>query len=285
MRNIKRILFFLLLPAFIISLCSCAAFNSERFSEETSLTDPYGGVIPVYEDVELSVFDPEMFISDENGRMFYNDENINYYTGIDVSSFQGDVDYDAVKNDGIDFVILRAGFRGYGPEGSVNSDASFFDNYEKAKNAGLKIGVYFFSQAVDTSEAVEEAEFLLDLISGLDITYPVAYDWEVIDYDEARTDSVDNETVTQCAAAFCDRIAQAGYVPIIYFNRSLGYFSYDLSVLKDYDFWLAEYGEAPSFIYNYKIWQYTKDGSVAGISGSVDINISLTDFSKSESVG
>ena len=282
----KKIIVLFSLLVFIFCLNSCVFPQEPETTEpESSATDPNGDVIPVYEDVDLSVFDPEKFIPDEKGRMIYSDENVNFYTGIDVSSFQQNIDFEAVKNDGIDFVMLRAAFRGYGPQGSLNTDSEFLTNYEKATAAGLKVGVYVFSQAVNTEEAVEEAEYVLDLISGLDISYPIAYDWEVIDYDTARTDDVDNETITRCAVSFCDRISQAGYTPVIYFNRSLGYFSFDLSLVKDYDFWLAEYGEAPSFIYNYHIWQYTKSGSVAGIEGNVDLNISLKDYSQSESVG
>ncbi len=96
---------------------------------------------------------------------------------------------------------------------------------------------------------------------------------------------MDNESITQCALAFCDAVSAAGYQTVIYFNRSLGYFSYDLSAVKDHLFWLAEYGEAPSFIYDYRLWQYTDNGAVDGVEGKVDLNISITDFSESESVG
>lgn len=282
----KKYLLIILALILILTCVSCSFTEEETFSEtESSLTDPNGNIIPVYGDVELSVFNPDLFVLNDNGRMIYNDGSINYYTGIDASVFQGDIDFEAVKNDGIDFVMLRAAFRGYGPAGTLGTDANFKTNYEKAISAGLKVGVYIFSQAVNTDEALEEANYVLDLIQDLDISYPVAYDWERIDYDSARTDEVDSKTVTACAVTFCDAVSNAGYVPIIYFNRSLGYFSYDLSKVKHYDFWLAEYGSAPSFIYNYKIWQYTDNGTVDGIDGSVDINISLTDFSQSESVG
>ncbi|MCH5198294.1 MAG: glycoside hydrolase family 25 protein [Oscillospiraceae bacterium] len=283
MKNFLLIVLFIIL---IFSCVSCAVISGELFSEtESSITDLNGQVIPVYEDVDLSVFDPELFSLNDNGRMVYNDSSVKFYTGIDVSVFQGDIDFEAVKNDGIDFVMLRAAFRGYGPSGVLGTDANFITNYEKAVSAGLKVGVYFFSQAVNADEALEEASYVLDLIKDLDISYPVAYDWERIDYDTARTDEIDNETITSCAVAFCNAVSNAGYVPVIYFNKSLGYFSYNLSRVNNYDFWLAEYGSAPSFIYNYKIWQYTENGAVDGINGSVDINISLTDFSKSESAG
>ena len=283
----KRVLGVLVCAVLLFSAgCTPPLDLSDLITEDTTvLTDPNGNAIPVYSDVALSALDPSLFIPDENGRMTYADDAVKMYTGVDVSVFQGEIDFQKVKADGVDFVMLRAGYRGYGPQGVINEDANFKKNYENAIAAGLKVGVYFFSQAVSVQEAKEEADFVLSLISGLEITYPVAYDWERIDYDTARTDGLDNETITDCALGFCDTVAEAGYPSVIYFNRSLGYFSYDLSKVRNHYFWLAEYGASPSFIYDFRIWQYTDAGTVDGISGIVDINISITDFSESESVG
>ena len=252
---------------------------------ETILTDPYHNAIPVYSDVDFAALDASLFSLDENGRMTYADEQIQVYNGVDISVFQGEIDWQAVKADGIDFAILRAGFRGYGTDGSLNVDESFARNAAGATAAGIDIGVYFFSQAVTTAEAAEEAAYLLEIIKPYNITYPVAYDWERITQDTARTDETDNETITQCAVTFCDAVAAAGYEPVIYFNRSQGYFNYDLSAVKDYHFWLAEYNETPAFVYNYRIWQYDNEGRVDGIDCDVDLNLSLIDFSKTKSVG
>ena len=252
--------------------------NGENDPSETVLTSPYGDPIPTYEDVNYTATDPALFKTDVNGRVYYDSPNVKTFTGIDVSVFQGEIDWTAVKNDGVDFVILRVGYRGYGSEGKLGVDDKFVENYEGATSAGLDVGVYFFSQAVTPEEAREEARFTLEQIRGKNVCYPVAYDWEHIDYDTARTDDLSNETISACAAAFCDEIAAAGYQPLIYFNRELGYFSFDLSVVKDYHFWVAEYVSAPSFVYDYKIWQYSKSGTVAGIDGGVDMNICLYDF-------
>ena len=268
----------------LFTSCGILSPNTSYETQSTAPRDNNGNEIPVYSDVNLTALDPELFYTDENGRVRYADSSVKIYSGIDISVFQGDVDWDAVKNDGIDFVMLRVGFRGY-TQGSLNEDANFRKNCENALRSGLNVGVYFFSQAITAEEAEEEADYVLSLIKDYDIQYPVAYDWETIDYDSARTDGLDNETITQCAVRFCDRIAAAGYTPVIYFNRSLGYFNYDLSLIKDYHFWLAEYKGAPSFIYDYKLWQYSKDGTVNGIDGSVDLNISIQDYSEKESVG
>lgn len=272
-------------------VCTVCAFGAYRvvkrlnsstgITTETPVTDISGRIIPNHTDIAKSVLSPEFFVRDGKGRMTYSDSSVKTYTGIDVSVFQGDIDWDAVKNDGIDFVMLRVGYRGYGQKGIMGKDDKFDSNYEGAKKAGLKVGAYFFSQAANESEAREEAFFVLDAVRDCPLDYPIAYDWEFVDNDEARTNGMTSEDITVCAKAFCEAIKSAGKVPVIYFNCETGYFNYDLPQVKDYDFWLAEYYDTPSFYYNYKMWQYSKTGSVDGISGDVDMNISIVDFSGS----
>lgn len=283
MRIIKNqtalLIIVVLMFSFLCSSCSFFGFADEPATTTEALTSPYGYEIPAYSDVERSILDPSLFVMDENGRYYYADDFVQTFTGIDVSVFQQEIDWNAVKNDGIDFAMLRVGYRGYGPEGKIGDDDLFYTNYTNALAAGLKIGVYFFSQATTPEEAREEANFVLDKINGLNISYPVAYDWEVIDYDDARTDQMTTEQISDCAVAFCNTISEKGYDVLVYFNRELGYFNYDLSRVNQYHFWLAEYLSTPTFIYDYKIWQYSKEGSVAGIEGTVDLNISVYDYS------
>lgn len=272
-------------------VCTACAFGAYRvvkrlnsstgITTEPPVTDISGRIIPNHTDIAKSVLSPEFFVRDGKGRMTYSDPAVKTYTGIDVSVFQGDIDWDAVKNDGIDFVMLRVGYRGYGQKGIMGKDDKFDSNYEGAKKAGLKVGAYFFSQATNESEAREEAAFVLDAVRDCPLDYPIAYDWEFVDNGEARTNGMTSEDITVCAKAFCEAIKSAGKVPVIYFNCETGYFNYDLPQVKDYDFWLAEYYDTPSFYYNYKMWQYSKTGSVDGISGDVDMNISIVDFSGS----
>lgn len=272
-------------------VCTACAFGAYRvvkrlnsstgITTEPPVTDISGRIIPNHTDIAKSVLSPEFFVRDGNGRMTYSDSSVKTYTGIDVSVFQGDIDWDAVKNDGIDFVMLRVGYRGYGQKGIMGKDDKFDSNYEGAKKAGLKVGAYFFSQATNESEAREEAAFVLDAVRDCPLDYPIAFDWEFVDNDEARTNGMTSEDITVCAKAFCEAIKSAGKVPVIYFNCETGYFNYDLPQVKDYGFWLAEYYDTPSFYYNYKMWQYSKTGSVDGISGDVDMNISIVDFSGS----
>lgn len=274
----------------MIVMTSCVVSNIEiEQTEEYKIpyaTDVDGQLVPVHENVEESTLDPKLFYLDENERMQYNSVAHEMFTGIDVSIFQGDINWNEVAADGIDFVMLRAGFRGYGIRGIMQVDENLKKNYEGAKQAGLKVGVYFYSQAISEAEAIEEAHFLLNAIKGMDIDFPVAYDWEYVDNDAARTNNMTSFEITNCANAFCNEIIKYGYQVIIYFNCEIGYFEYDLNKLQNFDFWLAEYNEYPTFIYDYKMWQYTDKGNVNGIDGNVDINISLVDFSKSaNSVG
>lgn len=263
------------------AVCAAAAFAAFEFASRTyvdettepQLTDVSGRVIPNHTDVAKSVLSPESFVRDGRGRVSYNDSTVSAYTGIDVSVFQGEIDWNAVKNDGIDFVMLRVGYRGYGTKGIIGEDANFKKNYEGAKEAGLKVGAYFFSQALNEKEAAEEANFVLDTVKDYPLDYPIAFDWEFVRNDEARTNGMSSESITACAKSFCEVIAQAGYTPLIYFNRETGYFSYDLTIVKDIGFWLAEYYDTPSFYYNYKMWQYSESGSVDGINVEVDMNI------------
>lgn len=288
MKKYIKIIAVLTVALLVCTVCAFGAYrvvkrlnSSTGITTEPPVTDISGRIIPNHTDIAKSVLSPEFFVRDGKGRMTYSDSSVKTYTGIDVSVFQGDIDWDAVKNDGIDFVMLRVGYRGYGQKGIMGKDDKFDSNYEGAKKAGLKVGAYFFSQATNESEAREEAAFVLDAVRDCPLDYPIAFDWEFVDNDEARTNGMTSEDITVCAKAFCEAIKSAGKVPVIYFNCETGYFNYDLPQVKDYDFWLAEYYDTPSFYYNYKMWQYSKTGSVDGISGDVDMNISIVDFSGS----
>lgn len=195
------------------------------------------------------------------------------YVGVDVSSHQQEIDWQAVADAGVEFAMIRVGYRGY-TEGEIQLDAYFEQNIRQAQKAGLDVGVYFFSQAVSAAEALEEAQFVLDAISGYQLQYPVIFDWEDIEA-EARTDGMDSIILSGCAYTFCNAIEQAGYRAGIYFNQRFGYEEFDLLKLQNYVFWLAEYNPAPSFSYDFEIWQYANDGAVAGISTDVDLNLSF----------
>ena len=222
--------------------------------------------------VERNTYIPQAFVQGENGWISYPDA----LQGVDVSVYQGEIDWQAVADAGVDFAIIRVGYRGYS-QGAIQPDTNFQKNMEGALKAGLDVGVYFFSQAITPEEARQEADYTLSLLESYPITCPVVYDWEPITFAEgARTDQLEHEVLTQCAAAFCQRVAQAGYTPAVYFNQEMGYFSFDLKELSPFQFWLAEYDSYPSFYYGFTLWQYTHEGRVDGIQTPVDWNL---DFS------
>lgn len=218
--------------------------------------------------------------SKKNGYSFYKDKDMTTsIAGIDVSEFQGYIDWQQVKNSGIEFAFIRIGCRTY-DDGGIIFDERFKENLYSADRAGIKTGVYFFSQALTVEEATEEADAVIKAIEPFNITYPVVFDWEVIVEDYARTDDISIESLADCCVAFCERIKEAGYTPMIYQNKSTLLFKVDLPRVKEYDIWLAEYNDEPTYYYDFKIWQYTSEGRVPGISTEVDMNISFKDYSK-----
>ena len=220
--------------------------------------------------VERNTYIPQAFVRGENGWISYPDA----LQGVDVSVYQGEIDWQAVASSGVEFAMIRVGYRGYS-QGGLQLDERFQENMDGALAAGLDVGVYFFSQATSVLEAEEEADFVLSAIRGYPIKYPVVFDWEFIDGAEARTDGMDGETMTQCAAAFCELVSVAGYTPMIYFNQELGYLFYQLDQLDASQFWLAEYDAKPDFFYDFEMWQYTHTGVVPGIQGNVDLNLAF----------
>lgn len=202
------------------------------------------------------------------------------FTGVDVSEYQKEIDWAQVAEAGVRFAMIRVGYRGYA-EGGIYEDERARENIQGALDAGLDVGVYFFSQAVTVEEAQEEAQFVLDFIQAYDITYPVVYDWEWVTED-ARSDSVTSRELTDCTMAFCDAVAAAGYTPMFYFNLSMSQTMFRLRELQDYEFWLAQYSDAMTFRYDVQMWQYTCEGTVPGISTNVDLNLSFVDYAAQE---
>ena len=203
----------------------------------------------------------------ENGFLRYEDDNYSSELGVDVSTYQGEIDWNAVKQQGIDFAILRIGFRGYGESGKLVLDERYLDNVTKATEAGIKVGVYFFSQAINEEEAREEAQFVLENIQNHLVEFPICYDLEKIKYDDsARANNLSKEQRTQNAIAFCEEIKQSGYTPMLYANAKWLTTELDLIKLQEYDVWYADYQEKPLFPYNFTIWQYTESAQVDGIS-------------------
>ena len=186
-----------------------------------------------------------------------------------------EVDY--AKADGVEFAMVRIGLRGYG-SGSIMEDAFYAQNIDGAMAAGIETGVYFFAQAITVEEAIEEADFVISLLEGHEIDGPVAYDWEMHDATY-RVYGTSPEMATACAVAFCERIKEAGYTPMVYAGTYVSYMKYDQGALSEYLSWYPEYKSSkseklcPSLIYHMDYWQFSSSCTVAGISGRVDMNI------------
>ncbi len=294
MKNIKYILLSAILASTAVFV-GCAGNSESKVEQSSYIPSPTDTTVKTTGD-KILINDStlgEIWITelegvakntlDKNG--FTADADYKYYSengkpasaeGIDISDYNGAVDWAKVKNSGIDFAMIRIGGRGYGTEGTLYKDESAIKNITEAKENGIKVGVYFFSQAINTDEAIEEANYVKDILGDIKLDYPVAYDWEIVKDDEARTDNVSAYQATECARAFCQTVEANGYTAMIYSPSRELYFKYDLSRLKDFDIWYCEYSETPEFYYQFSMWQYTMNGQVDGIDGEVDLNICFT---------
>lgn len=209
-------------------------------------------------------------------KYFENSRQISFM-GIDVSKEQGVIDYNKVKKSGVDFAMIKVGARGYGT-GRIIMDDNFEKNIKGAVDAGLSVGVYFFSQAINEAEALEEANFVLEKVKDYKITYPVAYDMEQITGDTARTAELSQEVKSKIASVFLKTMSDSGYKTVIYGNKEWLLQKINLSLLSEYNIWLAQEADIPDYPYKFSMWQYSTQGTISGISGKVDLNISFVDY-------
>lgn len=250
-----------------------------------------GKKVYIVEDLPENTYDKDCFQVNEQGLLTYNSDEYTCKVGVDVSRYQGTIDWAQVKGAGVDFAILRLGYRGYG-SGKMILDNYFYQNLKGALANDIEVGVYFFSQAISPAEAQEEAQFCLNALKGYHITYPIVFDWEPYDSSlEPRTEDLDDKVLTQCAVAFCEKVKAGGYQPMVYANPTYFYFHFDLNELVNYPFWLAHYNTFTNFYYHFDMWQYSDgtymvgpDGTfvrnededvtiIPGIDGYVDLNI------------
>ena len=276
----KGLLLIILLLAAVIGILLIKL----RQPKEEPAVDPHAGQVLVndgfndvwitpIEGVEVNELKKEDFESSD-GKIYYTGDDYDTVLGVDVSEHQWEIDWKQVADAGVKFAYLRSGYRGWS-QGGLFEDAWFRRNVEEAPKAGLEVGVYFYSQAINVAEAIEEARYVLGQIEGCGVTLPIMYDWEIPEgAEDARTNGLDPSIVGDCGVAFCETIRAAGYEAGIYFTRQLGYYSIDLSRLKDCKLWLADWEtDYPGFYYAGNIWQYTQQGEVPGIEGEVDMNL------------
>ena len=196
-------------------------------------------------------------------------------SGIDVSKWQGDIDWNQVKAAGIEYAIIRVGYRG-ASSGALAKDNKAIQNIQGAKAAGLKVGVYIFSQAINISEAQEEADYTINQISGYSLDLPVVIDYEYASGNSGRLYDahLSVEAATSIVNAFCERVQNRGYYGMVYANKSMLQHQLNASdISSKYAVWLANYTNHTTYGGNYRFWQYTSTGSVPGIRGNVDMDV------------
>lgn len=247
----------------LLAGCFCAPYSAPNTGEVEQTTEP-GPTVPP------NPYGPEDFGYDGDYLTCLSGSS---RLGIDVSYCQPEIDWQQVADAGVEFVMIRLGWRG-SEQGMIFEDEYVRQHYEGAKAAGLAVGGYFFSQAINNQEAAEEAMFVVDMIRDWEMDMPIVFDWEYID-ENARTANMDARTLTDCTRTFCEVIRQAGYQPMIYFNWYQGRDLLYLEELTEFDFWLAMYGTEMDYPYQVDMWQYSCTGSVPGIPVDVDLNLAL----------
>lgn len=207
------------------------------------------------------------------GDVEYEDSDVTLHIGVDVSKFQGDVDWEKVKNDNIEYAYIRLGYRGY-ESGKIVVDDKYEDNIKACNDASIDCGVYFFTEAKTREEGIEEAEFVLENLSDYHVELPIVIDVEQsANMGKSRTKNLTKEERTEAVIGFCERIKEAGYTPMIYGNLKSMMIMLEYDKLEEYDKWFAYYHYPLRFPYKIKMWQYSSTGNVDGIKGDADLNV------------
>ena len=267
-----------------ISNKTCETVSTQEENSTLHFVDAHGQWYDtlINPNVAKHEYDWQFLQNDGQNISYVGDDRYTIRKGVDVSKYQGDIDWNAVRDDGYEFAIIRIAFRGYGQEGMLKEDDRFKEYIDGAKEAGLDVGVYIFSQAIDEEEAIEEAEFVIELLDGIELELPITFDPELIRDDEARTDDVTGEQFAKNTLAFCDHIRSKGYEPMVYSNMYWEAFLFDMEKLEDIPIWYADYEKIPQTPYSFKYWQYTEKGKVDGIQTPCDIDIEFCENNSKE---
>lgn len=272
-RNIRLILILVLICTLLLFGCSKASQpDPEPVTTNPPATQPPVTQPPVYALPE-SLYGPGDFVLEGD---YLSCTAGNAVLGIDVSVHQGQIDWQKVADAGIQFVFVRLGYRGY-ETGLLHTDKRAVENLQGAREAGLLVGAYFYSQAVNVMEAQEEARYALDILGDFKLDLPLVYDWEYVSA-AARTANVNKTTLTECTIAFCEAVKNAGFTPMIYFNANQAKRQLDMEKLERYAWWLAMYNLENEMLCKVDAWQYSYTGRVDGISTTVDMNLLFTDY-------
>lgn len=276
----------------VVGLCGCDIFEPQVYTYTTTITDTadVSETVVTYQfvdeqqnqyeinanpNVPMLAYNKAAYLI-EGDRMSYGEKDFGYRFGIDVSYYQEKIDWQKVAADGVEFAVIRLGYRGWS-DGVLYMDERFTENIRGAQAAGIDVGVYFFTQAVNESEAKEEAEYVIVQLQGYDLQMPIAYDVEDIDGEVGRMDGISVSQRSRNAAAFCQTIKNAGYDAMVYCNMYYEAYKLDLELLSGFPIWYADYSRYPQTPYHFTMWQYTSSGKVDGIKGNVDLNIQMID--------
>ena len=231
--------------------------------------------VPISDTIPARTYDPAGLVLNDRNEMEYQvNGTVESVKGIDLSRYQGEVDWAKVAADGVDYAMIRVGIRGYGT-GEIVLDDTLDTNMMGATYEGIDVGAYFFTQAISEEEAIEEANAVIEALAPYNITYPVAIDVEDVNDSEARTANLTAQQRTDYVIAFCETLEAAGYTPMIYGNLKTFCDMLEMERLNDYEKWFAFYDSYVYFPYEISMWQYTDSGSVNGIEGNVDLNITF----------
>lgn len=234
--------------------------------------------VPINRELKLNGYsDSNLNILESGEYQYIEDDKVISHKGIDVSRFQGNIDWKAVAGDGVEFAFIRVGNRGYGT-GKLVDDEKFDSNIRGALNAGIHVGVYIYSQAINDAEILEEAQFVMNKLAAYDVKCPIVFDVEKTADASGRMNQLSVEERTNLTLLFCQTVEAEGYKPIIYHNMEMSTLMLDIETLEQYDKWFAYYNDDMYYPYEYKIWQYSDKGSVNGINTEVDMNISFEAF-------
>ena len=252
-----------------VLLLACAAVLLFRGIQPSETEQPHQTALAAtLPEPEKNIFTQEDFAYDGDYLTCLSGQSV---LGIDVSSHQKQIDWAQVKAAGVEFVMLRAAYRG-SIEGALSEDKYVQVNYAGAKAAGLKVGAYIFTQAISVEEAIEDAQYILSITQDWELDLPLVFDWELID-ESYRNGFVDARLLTDMALAFCQSVEAAGRDAMVYFNPDQSRTLLYLEELTDYDFWLAMYSDHMNYPYKVDMWQYSCTGTVPGIEGNVDIDL------------
>ncbi len=253
--------------------------TTETESSETETVATETESTEVQEEVsEQGVTIADITINEQGKYEYQKDGIVLSKQGIDVSKYQGNIDWTKVAKQDVTYAMLRVGCRGYGTNGTLIKDDRFEQNAKGALKQGIQIGAYFFSQAITEKEVLEEADFVINELKAYDITYPVAINIEAVKGEVTRQDVLSKEERTKLCIVFCEAIKEAGYTPMIYGDVNSFENLLDIEQLAEYDLWICETDDEKEFTHEFVIWQYSREGSVSGISGNANMSICVKEW-------